>query len=129
MTPRHIIAIAALSGAIATTAASVGSHALPADIGQKALDWWEMAVRMQYLHSLALLGVAFAATLSASRLVKASAWAMIAGMLAFCGSLYMLTLQGPGSLGAFHWVTPLGGMALIAGWLMLAAGILRKPKA
>ncbi|WCL55417.1 DUF423 domain-containing protein [Gimibacter soli] len=126
MTPRRILALAAFLAALATIAASAGSHALPADVGEKGKDWWEMAVRMQYLHSFALVAAAFAATLSASRLIGASVWAFVFGMLAFSGSLYWLAIHGPGSLGAAHWVTPLGGLAFITGWLMLGAGVLRK---
>ena len=43
------------------------------------------------------------------------------GILLFCGTLYWLGLNGSGSLGPLHWLTPLGGLALMAGWALLAA--------
>lgn len=126
MMPRRILALAAFLAALATVAASAGSHALPADVSEKGRGWWDMAVRMQYLHSFALVAAAFASTLSASRLIGCSVWAFVFGILAFSGSLYWLALNGPGSLGAAHWITPLGGLAFITGWLALGVGVLRK---
>jgi uncharacterized membrane protein YgdD (TMEM256/DUF423 family) len=68
-------------------------------------------------HGLALLAVAWAATHWESTLVTVAGWSFVAGIVLFSGSLYMLVLTGPRWLGA---VTPLGGVAFLVGWALLA---------
>jgi uncharacterized membrane protein YgdD (TMEM256/DUF423 family) len=70
-----------------------------------------------------LFAVAFVASqLPSSALVKWSGWLMLAGIILFSGSLYGLTLSGIRWLGA---ITPLGGVAFIAGWLLLALAVFK----
>ncbi len=72
-------------------------------------------------HALALLGVALAGRWSGAT-IQVAGWLFVAGVLVFSGSLYLLVLTGQRWLGA---VTPLGGVALLAGWLALALAALR----
>jgi uncharacterized membrane protein YgdD (TMEM256/DUF423 family) len=75
-------------------------------------------------HALALLGVAWALTrwLGQTNLLNASGWLFITGSVLFSGSLYILVLSGIEWLGA---ITPLGGVAFVAGWACLALAVWR----
>lgn len=78
---------------------------------------FETAARYQMYHALALFAVAWAYTRWPGPLVTTSGSLFVIGTLLFSGSLYLLTLSGVKWLGA---ITPLGGVAFIAGWLCLA---------
>ena len=75
------------------------------------------AVRYQLIHGLALLAVAWATTHWSSTLVNWAGYSFVAGVIVFSGSLYLLVLTDTGWLGA---ITPIGGVAFLAGWLLLA---------
>lgn len=89
----------------------------------KRLAWYETAVRYQLFHALALLIVAALATRT-SAASGLAAWLFIIGIALFSGSLYAMTFLGEAwrKLGM---VTPLGGLALIAGWLAVAISVAR----
>lgn len=78
---------------------------------------FETAARYQIYHALALLGAAWAATRWPGPALAAAGWLFVAGTLIFSGSLYLLSLTGLRWLGA---ITPVGGLAFLAGWLCLA---------
>jgi len=123
MTNAHKILIAAgLNGALATGLSAVGAHALPASTPEADRAMFAMATQFHLFHALALLGLAaLSGNLAAASRVMLPAWLFQAGILAFSGSLYVRVIMGPGSLGAFHWIMPLGGLTLIAAWLSLLA--------
>jgi uncharacterized membrane protein YgdD (TMEM256/DUF423 family) len=74
-------------------------------------------------HALAILAVAWVAErLQAERLVVASGWLFLLGIVLFSGSLYLLSMTGARILGA---VTPFGGVAFLLGWACLAFAALR----
>jgi len=74
-------------------------------------------------HALALFGVGLLALYyPAQSAVRISGWLFILGILLFSGSLYVLALSGIRWLGA---ITPLGGVAFLAGWALLAWSMLR----
>jgi uncharacterized membrane protein YgdD (TMEM256/DUF423 family) len=111
---------AASLGAAAVALGAFGAHALRGHLDDAALQIWHTAVEYQFWHVLALLVVAAFAPRHGAGWWRASAWAFIAGTLLFCGSLYALALGAP------HWVgilTPCGGVALIAGWIMLGTAL------
>ena len=95
-----------------------GAHALKARLGGEALSLWQTAVQYHFWHALALL----AAPLLAGVWAKAAGWLFIAGVLVFSGSLYALALGAPRALGM---ITPLGGVALVLGWIALAVAALK----
>ncbi len=109
------IAAAAL-GATAVVLGAFGAHALHGRIDDSALQIWRTAVDYQFWHALALLAVAGFASVRNARAWRASGIAFIAGSVAFCASLYALALGAPRWIGA---ITPLGGICLIVGWLLL----------
>ncbi|SDE53058.1 DUF423 domain-containing protein [Kordiimonas lacus] len=119
---RRTLVAAGLNGAVATGLAAVGAHALPASTPEAEKAMFAMATQFHLFHALALLGLA-ALSASSGNLprIHIPVWLFQIGILAFSGSLYVRILLGPGSLGVFHWITPLGGLALIAGWLSLLA--------
>jgi uncharacterized membrane protein YgdD (TMEM256/DUF423 family) len=113
-------ACAALAGVLL---GAFGAHALKARLGADALALWRTAVEYHFYHALGLLAVGLvAAHIPGSALVRWSGWTMLAGIVLFSGSLYALALSAPRWLGA---ITPLGGVAFIAGWALLAAAVLR----
>jgi uncharacterized membrane protein YgdD (TMEM256/DUF423 family) len=117
---RLIATVGALSAFTAVAAGAFGAHALRTRLSAEMLAVFEVAARYQMYHALALIACAWAATRWPGTLVTASAWLFVVGTVLFCGTLYMLSLTGIRWLGA---VTPVGGVALLAGWLMLAAAV------
>ena len=121
---RILLALGALSGAIAVAAGAFGAHALKARLAPDLLSVFETGARYQMFHALALVAAAGAASRGQAGAVAAG-WAgglFAAGTVLFSGSLYALALTGVRALGA---VTPFGGVALIAGWVALAVAALR----
>jgi uncharacterized membrane protein YgdD (TMEM256/DUF423 family) len=106
-----------LFGMTAVAAGAFGAHALRARLPADLLAVFETGARYQMYHALALLAVAWAAERWPSGAAVAAGWAFVAGIVVFSGSLYVLALSGVRWLGA---VTPLGGVAFLAGWALLA---------
>jgi len=114
-----ILTLAGLSGMLAVGFGAFGAHALRGRLDTSALDIYQTAVHYHFYHTLALLAVGLLAALQPQTLLlRSSAWLFFLGLLIFCGSLYLLSLTGLRWLGA---ITPLGGLAFIAGWACLAA--------
>jgi len=113
---------AAALGASAVALGAFGAHALQSRLDEAALRIWHTAVEYQFWHALALAALAGLIPTPASPVWRASANAFIAGSLLFCGSLYGLALGAPPWVGV---VTPFGGVALMAGWLLLGAALWR----
>jgi uncharacterized membrane protein YgdD (TMEM256/DUF423 family) len=118
---RFFFIAGALSAFVAVALGAFAAHGLRARLSPELLATFETGVRYEMYHALALLGVAWAYTRWPGTLVIASGWLFIAGTLLFSGSLYVLALSGVRWIGA---ITPLGGLAFLAGWvcLVLAAG-------
>lgn len=114
----------ALAGAklalLAVALGAFGAHALRARLSPEDLAIFETGVRYQMYHALALFAVAWAASRWPGTAVNAAGWMFIMGVLIFSGSLYALVLTDTRWLGA---ITPVGGVALILGWGLLAWGI------
>ena len=110
-------AIGSLSAFVAVALGAFGAHGLKGRLTPELLATFEVGVRYQMYHALALLAVAWACTRWPGTAVTAAGWLFVAGTLVFSGSLYALSLSGVRWLGA---VTPIGGLALLGGWLCLA---------
>lgn len=113
------ISIAAVLGGLSVAAGAFASHALKEKISERSLEIFETGARYQMYHALALLLVALLLTRveSPPSSLIASGWLFIIGIVIFSGSLYALSLTGIKVLGA---ITPIGGVAFIAGWGALA---------
>lgn len=115
---RLFFAIASILGALSVAGGAFGAHALKGQLTEAALGSFETGIRYQMYHALALLAVALLAKqFPESGLLLAAGWCFVAGIVLFSGSLYGLSLAGIKALGP---VTPLGGVAFIAGWVCLA---------
>ncbi|MEO8739637.1 MAG: DUF423 domain-containing protein [Casimicrobiaceae bacterium] len=118
MTARRCVLAAALALAIAVALGAFGAHALRSRLAPDALAIYQTAVQYHFWHALGLLGVGILMTQwTAARLLAIAAWLLIAGLLLFSGSLYVVAVTGERWVGA---LTPLGGGAFIAAWLMVA---------
>ena len=114
---RLFFAIGSLSAFIGVALGAFAAHALKTRLDASLLTTFETGVRYQMYHALALLAVGWAHTRWPGTMLTVSGWLFVAGTLLFSGSLYALSLSGLRWLGA---ITPLGGLALLAGWLCLA---------
>lgn len=123
-----ILAVAALNGLVATGLAAIGSHAISFEGKGAAL--FQQAIDFHYIHILALAACAVLGRWGQEKWATRASILFLIGIAGFCISLYWRAIMGPGSLGGFHWITPLGGLSLMAGWLSLALGALSaKPDA
>ncbi len=117
---RLFFAIASILGALSVAGGAFGAHALKGQLTETALGSFETGIRYQMYHALALLLVALLIKQSPHvSWLTAAGGCFIAGTVLFSGSLYGLSLAGIKALGP---VTPLGGVALIAGWICLVIG-------
>lgn len=112
----------ALYGFISVAAGSFGAHALKEKISHEMLAVFEIGARYQMYHALGLLGLAWALEKFPGTLIQAAGCSFMIGVLIFSGSLYLLALSGNRTWGA---VTPIGGLLLLAGWLLLGIGIIK----
>lgn len=121
---RPTIVAAGLLGFTGVALGAFGAHALKETLlANGTTATWQTAVHYQLIHAVALLGLAGWADGWPQSRWTGRCW--VAGVLLFSGSLYWLALGGPKILGP---VTPLGGLALLAGWLLLAWNAFRPPK-
>ncbi len=114
---RLFFVLGCVSGFVGVGLGAFGAHGLKTRLAPDMLAIFEVGVRYQMVHALALLAVGWACTRWPGAAATASGWLFVAGTLVFSGSLYALALSGARWLGA---VTPVGGVALLAGWLCLA---------
>lgn len=117
MTARQTLALGGVLGALGVALGAFGAHALKAQVSPADLVTFETAVRYQMYHAVALLGLAAWADRSPSPRLGWVALCFGIGVAIFSGSLYLLVATQQRWLGA---ITPLGGVALIAGWVLLA---------
>jgi uncharacterized membrane protein YgdD (TMEM256/DUF423 family) len=114
---RTFLVIGALSALLGVAAGAFGAHSLRDRLTADMLAIFETGARYQMYHAFALIAVAWAQTRWSSGLLTTSGWLFVLGTLLFSGSLYVLSLSGIRWLGA---ITPLGGVAFLGGWLLLA---------
>ncbi|HEX3835801.1 MAG TPA: DUF423 domain-containing protein [Steroidobacteraceae bacterium] len=107
--------------ALATICGALGAHALPGRLTAGQLEIYDTGVRFQFFQALGLLVLGTVARGGYNDGLRAAAWLLVGGIVTFCGSLYLLafhiTLGAPLVVGL---ITPLGGILLIAGWVMFA---------
>ena len=120
---RLFFALGSASALVAVAAGAFGAHGLRARLSPDLLAVFETAARYQMYHALALLAVGWAVTRWPGHWPVRAGWLFAVGTLLFSGSLYALALSGMRWLGA---VTPLGGLAFLAGWTCLLLGMLRR---
>jgi uncharacterized membrane protein YgdD (TMEM256/DUF423 family) len=121
---RLLFAAGAMSAAVAVATGAFAAHGLKARLSPEALAVFETGARYQMYAALGLLAAAWAAARWGGAAATWGGWLLLCGTLLFSGSLYALAVTGLRWLGA---VTPLGGVAFIAGWVLLGVAALRAP--
>lgn len=101
----------------AVAAGAFGAHGLKNVLSDPMKAIFETAVRYQMIHGLALFVVSWLLSKGPSSAASAAGWCFLAGIVLFSGSLYILSLTGVKGWGA---ITPIGGVAFLAGWICLA---------
>lgn len=121
------LTLAALNGFIAVAAGAFGAHGLQGRVGERALAAFETGAQYHMYHALALVGVAWLASISPQSGITATGptiagWAFLAGIVLFSGSLYFYGLTESRALVL---ITPLGGLAFLAGWAAMLYAALK----
>ena len=113
---------------IAVILGAFGAHALKEKLAADQLQVFETAVRYQMYHSFALISVALLSEKFNTQWLNYSGYLFMAGIILFCGSLYLLSTRN--LLGIDNWkflgpITPLGGLCFICGWMLMLIGVLK----
>ena len=116
---RRLVAAGALLAAAAVGLGAFGAHALEGRVSAEALGWWQTATNYLLPHAVAVVAIGLTGRAS----MALPAWLLASGAALFAATLFAMALGGPRWLGA---VTPLGGTAMIAGWLLLGLRGLRE---
>jgi uncharacterized membrane protein YgdD (TMEM256/DUF423 family) len=119
-TAKIFLSLGSISGALAVMIGAFGAHGLKGQLCDQMLAIYKTGVEYHFYHTLALLGIGLLALNYESKLLTASGWSMVAGIIIFSGSLYALSISGVKILGA---ITPIGGLCFIAGWVLLALAV------
>ncbi len=119
---RTFVVLGAVLGFLGVALGAMGAHALSHRLAADRLAIYEVGVRYQMYHALALFAVAWAVTRFPGGLTTAAGWLFVAGVVIFSGTLYGLAFGAPRWLGA---ITPIGGLCFLAGWAALGLAALR----
>jgi uncharacterized membrane protein YgdD (TMEM256/DUF423 family) len=115
---KRFLLSAALAALLAVALGAFAAHGLRGRLDEHLMDVFQTGVRYHFFHALGLAVIAILAKqYPDSNTLCWAGWLMVAGMVVFSGSLYLLSLTGLTWLGM---ITPLGGLAFMAGWLLLA---------
>lgn len=120
---RGFLFLAGLSGALAVIAGAFGAHGLQARLEPRLLAGFVTAAHYHLIHAVAVAVAAL--TMRESRAApraRMAAASFLAGTVLFSGSLYALALTG---IRVFAFLTPVGGLCFIAGWVFLALAALK----
>ncbi|WDZ97162.1 DUF423 domain-containing protein [Herbaspirillum sp. WKF16] len=117
MNARSLVIAGALNMFIAVCCGAFGAHGLKKIISDEMLAIWHTAVTYQVMHALGMIAVALLAPKFGGAALNWAGNLMLAGIVVFSGSLYLLALTGTRILGA---ITPIGGVAFLAAWLLVA---------
>lgn len=115
--------LGALNAALAVALGAMGAHALKARLAPELLTVFQTGVQYHFYHALGMLLVGLAASRwPESGLLPWSGWLILAGIVLFSGSLYVLSIAGLRGFGA---VAPFGGTAFIVAWILFAIAVLK----
>jgi len=120
---RKFVLLGVVFAGLSVAAGAFGAHSLKSVISADRLVVFETAARYQMYHALALLMVGGMLSHIPERGLRVAGWCFVAGILLFCGSLYVIAFTGTRWVGA---ITPLGGAAFLVGWLVLAWNLWQK---
>ena len=126
---KFFLVIAAILGALSVALGAFAAHSLRKIVPADTISTFETGVRYQFFHTQVLLAVGILLERSQLRALIWAGYCFLTGIILFSGSLYLLTVlkatqnEGMNSIGL---LTPIGGLFLIAGWILLLIGILKK---
>jgi uncharacterized membrane protein YgdD (TMEM256/DUF423 family) len=118
---RTFLLAGAIAGLVGVGFGAFGAHGLRGKLTPDMLAVFETGVRYQMYHALALLLTAALLPRMPGKAMAAAGWLFVSGIVLFSGSLYLLAVTGVTVLGA---ITPIGGVAFLAGWLSLIVATL-----
>jgi uncharacterized membrane protein YgdD (TMEM256/DUF423 family) len=119
----NFIALASLNLMLAVILGAFGAHGLKERVTPEQLAWWHTGVNYHVWHALGLFGIGLLLlNQPALNAARSAGWLLQIGIVIFSGSLYAMTLGAPRWFGA---ITPIGGLAFIAGWAVLAWATLK----
>ena len=128
MKSNSFLSIAGFSGAIAVVLGAMGAHALKAKLAPEMLDSFLTGNRYHMIHSIVLLIIGLLLKNNSSKLLRRSGILIIAGTILFSFSIYILSTRSLWTSLDLTWlgpVTPIGGLLLIAGWVILGINFLK----
>ncbi len=121
---RISVVMAGLNGAIAVALGAFAAHGMAGSDMDYARGLVEKGAHYQLIHAVALAAIAgLVHHVPDDKFLRFAAYAMLAGIFFFCGSLYLIAFSGITALGA---VAPVGGFSFIGGWLLLAVAGYRR---
>lgn len=120
MKPFFWVFLGTIFGFFSVAIGAFGAHGLKSKVSTDLMNTFETGVRYQMYHALALILLGLIANFFPSALLDWSGWFLVAGIVVFSGSLYLLVITGANAFGA---ITPFGGLCLMAGWFFLALRI------
>jgi uncharacterized membrane protein YgdD (TMEM256/DUF423 family) len=132
MQPHQSLVMGAVLAGLSVVTGAFGAHWLKSELPRrglseteqrKQLDNWDVAVRYQMYHALALIAIGVIPTTTGSVALRVAGVLFLVGIFIFSGSLYALVLSGIKVLGA---IVPIGGVAMIAGWIAFAIGAVKR---
>ena len=131
MTRNPLLVLGGLLGALGVALGAFGAHALKASLaaaedGPARLAWWQTASQYHLLHALLVVALGVWASARPARALTAAGLCALLGVVLFSGSLYAMALSGVRALGA---ITPFGGVAFLAAWVLVAVAAWRQPQA
>jgi uncharacterized membrane protein YgdD (TMEM256/DUF423 family) len=132
MQPHQSLVMGAVLAGLSVVTGAFGAHWLKGELPRRGLseteqrnqlDNWDVAVRYQMYHALALIAIGVIPTTTGSVALRVAGVLFLVGIIIFSGSLYALVLSGIKVLGA---IVPIGGVAMIAGWIAFAIGAVKR---
>jgi len=121
--PQNVILAGGIAAFLAVLLGAFGAHGLKASLNDYEMDVFKTAVQYHMMHALGLLVIGVLMHHYTSSYWHYAAWAMLAGIILFSGSLYVLAVSGIKWLGM---ITPIGGVCFLAAWLLLPLAILHR---
>lgn len=121
---KAFIIVGAINAFIAVALGAFGAHGLKDKLDAHYLDIWKTGVTYQMFHAIGILiiGLLMSKVAAASPQFTWAGWLMLAGIIFFSGSLYVLSLTQIGILGA---ITPIGGVCFLAAWILIVVGAVK----
>lgn len=122
-TAKLFLTLGGINAALVVILGAFGAHGLKAKISTDMLAVYQTGVHYHLFHALGLMVVGLvAAQMTDSAYLKWSGWLMLAGIVLFSGSLYLLSVSGMRWLGA---ITPIGGLSFIVAWMLFVVALFK----